>query len=254
MTPFVLQSLPHAPAKDQPAPSRLLSFLAVTAVALAAPVALTVLGDALSSPRSILTAPENSLSALAVVLAGWLLLAYPLWPGSLLGGPSALDRFWPWLGLRAAEVGLILAVATPALVLSATFSMQPVSRIAEMLVSLAGVAAMAITYRLVHQTCSTGLRVVALLDAMLLLFAPIMIGYLMLEFCGMSIGWCWRISPLVLGLDVSGGGLNWTGTNMLIILASTALSAAAVPLVLPYGRWCREERRKAAEEHIRILT
>ncbi len=254
MTPIVPPSSPHGPAKDQPAPSRLLSFLAFTAIVLAAPVALTVLGDGLSTQRSILTAPENSLSALIVVLVAWLLLGYPLWPGKLLGGPSGLDAFWPWLGLRVAEIGLLLAVATPALILSAMFSMQPTGRLLEVLVGLVGVAALAITYRLAHQTCGTGLRVVALLDAVLLLFAPIVIGYLVLEFCGMSIGWCWEISPLVLTMDVAGRGFDWTGTSGIISLGYLAVSAVAAPLVLPYGRWCREERRKAAEEHVRILT
>lgn len=256
MAPGFEQSLPDRKSTREAAPPRrLLSLLVVTAGLLAATAALTVLGESLSTQKSILTAPENSFRAVAVVLAAWLLLAYPLWPGTILAGPEPLVKFWPWLGLRLAEVALILLVAAPVLVTATLFSHLPLVRVAETLAGLAGVGLTAIAYRLVHQTCRTGLRSLTLLDTMLLLFGPLVVGYLMLEFYNLSIGWCWLISPLVLASDVSAGGLDWSGANVLVgLVGYSGLAAVAIYLVLPFARWCREEDRKRSEGRKRLWT
>lgn len=255
MVPGFGQPPPGKPTREVAPPRRLLSLLAATAVVLAATATLTILGESVSSQKSILTAPENSFRAVAVVLAAWLLLAYPLWPGLLLGGPAPLEKLCPWLGLRVAEIVLVMLVAAPLLVTATLFSHLPLVRLAETLAGLAGVALVAVVYRLVHQTCRTGFRAVTLLDAMLFLFGPLVVGYLLLEFYDFSIGWCWLISPLALAVDVSTDGLSWSGPNVLVgLVGYSALSVVAIWLVLPFARWCRDEDRKWSEKRPRMWT
>jgi lysylphosphatidylglycerol synthetase-like protein (DUF2156 family) len=235
------------PKRDGPAesPSRLLSFCLLTALVLGAALALTTLGERVSTQVSILTSPENALPVVAAVLAVWLLLAYPLWPGSLLGRGKPLERFGPWLLLRAAEVGILMAIALPVLLVAAVFSRLPLHHAVQLVPGLLGTAAAAIAYRLVHQTCREGFRSVALVDAMLFLFAPIVVGYVVLEFYATSISWGWLISPLALACHVSVSGLDPLGANALIgIVGYGALSALGFALVLPFARWCRDNDRQ----------
>lgn len=243
MTAQLLQSFELKRDGPTESPSRLLSFCLLTALVLGAALALTTLGERVSTQASILTSPDNALPVVAAVLVLWLLLAYPLWPGSLLGRGAPLERFGPWLLWRAAEVGILMAVALPLLLVAAVFSRLPLYRAVQLVPGLLGTAAVAIVYRLVHQTCREGFRSVALIDAMLFLFGPIVVGYVVLEFYAASISWGWLISPLALACRLSQRGVDPLGA-LIGIVSYGALSALGVALVLPFARWCRDTDRQ----------
>jgi len=217
--------------------------VAWTAVVLLVPVLLAVLGGFVSRETSMLTAPRHAFAAVAVVAAAWLLIAYPLWPGTLLGHVDPLSRFWAWLGLRLAEAAVVLAVAAVFLLAAAVFSGVPLTRAAELVGGLSGTAAGAVVYRLVHESCGDRLRALAVLDVLGFLFGPLVVGYLLLEFAGVSMGWCWLISPLALAWEVSGRGLPLWGAAFLVgVVAYGLLAALTVLVVLSLAR-----RRRAAE-------
>lgn len=201
---------------DASPPGGLLSLVAWTAVVFLATLSLTVFAARISQKTSLLTVPAQALPVLAVVVAAWLILGYPVWPGALLGQADPRGGFWRWLLLRLAEVGIVLGVALPFLLAAAVFSGQPLTRAAEVPLGLAGTALAAVAYRLVHQALGDRLRALALIDAGTFLFAPLVVGYVLLDFYHVSIGWCWLISPLALGRELSLGGLPVGGTAFLI--------------------------------------
>ena len=144
-------------------------------------------------------------------------------------------------------MALLLAVAVPFLLAAAVFSGVPLTRAAELLGGLSGTAAGAVAYRLIHLTCSDRLRALALLDVVGFLFVPVVIGYLLLEFYGVSIGWCWLISPLALAREVSCSGLPLRSAAFFVgVVAIPLLAALTVLAVLPLARRHREEETRAA--------
>jgi len=244
---------PHPPGSasaDALPAERFLSLVAWTAAVLLVPLLLAVLGGLVSRETSMLTAPGHAFAAVAVVAAAWLLIAYPLWPGTLLGRVDPLSRFWAWLGLRLAEAAVLLAVAAVFLMAAAVFSGVPLTRAVELVAGLSGTAAGAVAYRLVHQSCSDRLRALAVLDVLGFLFGPLVVGYLLLEFAGVSMGWCWLISPLALAREVSRSGLPlWSASFLVGVVALPVLAALTVLVVLPVARRhrAREARLGATE-------
>jgi hypothetical protein len=122
------------------------------------------------------------------------------------------------------------------------FSQLSVWRAFEVLIGLLGVAVVALAYRLVHQTCSEAFRAAILADAMLLLFGPLVVGYLLLDFLAVNMGWWWLISPPALAVRLALDGLTWPGV-LVGLVGYSAVSVAAMPLVLGLTR-----RRRAREE------
>ena len=244
---------PHAPRSapaDAPPPERFLSLVAWTAAVLLVPLLLAVLAGLVSRESSMLTVPRHAFAAVAVVAAAWLLLAYPLWPGTLLGDVDPLSRFWPWLGLRLAEAAVLLAVAAVFLLAAAVFSGVPLTRAAEFVAGLSGTAAGAVAYRLVHRSCGGRLRALAVLDVLGFLFGPLVVGYLLLEFSEVSMGWCWLISPLALAREVSLRGLPlWSASFFVGVVGYGVLAALTFLLILPVARRhrAREARLDATE-------
>jgi len=216
-------------SEPQESPSRgLLSLLAVVAIVLT----LAVLAAAFSPGTSKVALPADALPLTAVPLAALLLLAYPLWPGALLGRGDPINRLWRWLALRLAEVTLVLAVSLPALLVAAILSGAPLGRVAEVLVGLIGIASAAIAYRFVHQAGSARLRVLAIPDVMAFLFGPLVVGYLVLESSGRSISWGWLISPLALARALAVDGMAIGSANFYVgLIGYTAVSAGGLLLV-----------------------
>ncbi len=220
-----------SPPSDEPQelPSRgLLSLMVAVAIVLT----LVVLAAALSPGTSMVTLPQDALPLTAVPLAVLLLLVYPLWPGTLLGRGDPINRLWPWLALRVAEVTLLLAVSLPALLVATILSGAPLWRVAELLIGLIGIASVAIAYRFVHQAGSAGLRALAVPDVMMFLFGPLVVGYLVLESGGRSISWGWLISPLALARALAIDGMAIGGAAFFVgLIGYTAVSAGGLLLV-----------------------
>lgn len=236
---------PAKPDRSDEEPSRLLGLAAWTAALLLAALVMTVLLQLVSREATILTARAHAIHAVAVVAAMWLVLAYPLWPGTLLGDGDAVDDFWHWLGARLVEVGLILGVAVPLLLVAAVLSGVSLWRAVEVAVGLSGTAAVAVAYRLVHKGCSDRFRALALMDALLFVFGPLVVGYLLLEFYHIDIGWCWLISPAALAREIAGHGLAFRSWSALIGIAGyTAVAALALALLRPMAAWYKDWRAK----------
>jgi len=230
-----------SPPSDEPgeSPRRgLLSLMAAVAIVLT----LVVLAAAFSPGTSMVTLPQDALPLTAVMLAALLLLAYPLWPQTLLGRGDPVNRLWPWLLLRLAEAALVLAVSLPALLVAAILSGASLWRVAEVLVGLIGTASAAIAYRFVHQAGSARMRALAIPDVMGFLFGPLVVGYLVLESSGRSISWGWLISPLALARSLALDGMAIGGAAFLVgLIGYTAVSAGGLLLVHRLSRRYREQ-------------
>ena len=238
------RSRPDASVGAPPA-RRVVSLAAWTAVVLLAALSLTVFVEPVSRDPSMLTVPAHSLPVVAVAAAVWLMVGYPIWPGVLLGEGDPLEGFWRWLVLRLVEVGIVLAVALPVLLAAAVFSGAPLARAGELLAGLSGTAAVAVAYRLVHQCCGVRFRALALLDALALVFVPLLVGYLLLEFYEISMGWCWLISPAGLAHGIAFNGLS-AAAILVGVVGYVAVAVVAVLLVRPMGRWYRDEQAQHA--------
>ncbi|NIA21309.1 MAG: hypothetical protein GWP05_04930 [Anaerolineaceae bacterium] len=231
------------PQKPQEAPPG--GLLGLAAVGAVVPT-LALLVAVFSPGTSTVNLPADALPLTVVSLAAVLLLVYPLWPGTLLGRGDPVNRFWPWLPVRLAEVALLLAVALPAILVAAVLSGVPLWRIGEVLIGLIGTASAAVTYRFVHQAGSPRLRALAIPDLMIFLFGPLVAGYLVLESSGHSIGWLWLISPLALARSLAVDGLAVGGANFYVgLVGYTAVSAGVLLLV----RWLVRRYRDQHTPH-----
>lgn len=250
--PLQTPSTPSMPPKPEPKPkeegrSRLLGLAVWTAALLLAALVLTVLLQLVSRETSLLTARAHAIHVLAVVAAVWILLAYPIWPGTLLGDIDAVDDFWHWLAARVVEVSLVLCVAVPFLLVATVLSGVPLWRVLDLVIGLSGTAAVAVAYRLVHRACSDRFRALALMDAALFVLGPLVVGYLLLEFYRINIGWCWLISPAALAHEVADDGLPLRSWSALIGIAGyTVIAALALALLRPMAAWYKNWRAKVA--------
>jgi len=219
-------------AAEAPPRDRLLSFIAWTAVVHLAALAVAGLAPLVSRETSVVTAPASALATVAVATAAWLLMAYPLWPGTLLGGVAPQGRFWKWFLLRAAEAASTVLIALPFWVAAAVFAGEGFARLAEVAAGLSGAALAAIGYRYVHVAYGERLRAWAILDVAILVFAPLAAGYLLLEFGNIHIGWCWLISPLAVAREVALNGLVVQSAAFLVGLVGYGAVSALALLVL----------------------
>lgn len=233
-----MNKIPTQPqAAGEQSPSGLLSLAAFEALVLLATLGLTTAVGATSRQMGVLTAPANALAAVAALTAALLVLVYPLWPGRLLDGANARSGFWLGVVRMAAEVAVVLAVATPFLCAAAVFSSESFWRVGAILTGLAGTAVAAMVYRFVHQRGSRGWRIAALVDAVVFVFGPLVVGYLALEFYDTSIGWGWLISPAALGRELALGGLAAGGENFWVgVVGYTMVSLAALLILWPILR------------------
>ncbi|MBN2584742.1 MAG: hypothetical protein JXL80_16890 [Planctomycetes bacterium] len=221
---------------------------AVCVVVLAAVLLVATLLASVSRQASVLTSPVNALAAVAATWTVLLLVLYPMWPGTLLGEGDPVERFGRWLLLRAAEVLLLAFVASPVLLAAAIFAGQPLLRVAQVFLGLAGAGLAAIAYRLAYRACDAPWQGAALMDVMLFLFGPLVLGYLVLENSGSSIGWAWLISPLALARAVSFEGLTFADASFWVGLVG--YSAVSVP-ALVLLRWLAARHRRQSQPHSR---
>jgi len=230
MSEQMLETSEQMPIAELRRPDRLFTLGLWTAAVLLAALAVPVFLPPLSTRTSVLTESDSALAMAGAVLAMWLLLAYPIWPGELLGRNDPRGRFWTWLLLRIVEVVVVLAVSLPFLLAGAAFSGDTLWRVAPLLVGLLGTAAAAIGYRYVHVAMSERFRAWALIDAVFFLVAPVAAGYVLLEFYHQEIGWCWLICPAVLARDLALDGLGLTAA-LVGLVGYGAVSALSLVLL-----------------------
>jgi hypothetical protein len=227
-----------------PEPRRLLALAACIALTLLGVVLLFSMVATVSLQATTLTSPANALAGVAVAVALLLVLVYPLWPGTLLGG-DPVTGFRRWVWLRLAETALLLAVSLPFLRAAAILSGESFGRVGWILLGLSGTAVVGVLYRFAHQAGSLRLRGVALFDTLVLVFGPLVVGYFAEEFCHFPIAWGWLISPLALAREVALNGLTFQSAAFLIgVLGYIVASVIGLAVARPLARRFNEERQR----------